>query len=302
MKKKKVKNAKKAYSARNARIFGAVALAAFGIAVFFCIFSLSNTVKEISEIAISKTPTAILASAGVMEGRKISVPVLYYDQRADECVNIYNNAAKDALERRQFEWSSCEYHNKQIETGLVAFELDDKYLPIGVGGQMLPNRGMKDISHWFSAVDGKSASYTGNLQFDYSSDGAEFSFYKEMFYPLDDVEFSQGDFVNKDGHNHLFTMNFAVPFTALLSGDERFEITADDDTFVFVGNKLVIDMGGVHDAKTGVFQISENGDIYSSVDGVDLAYSGVSIDAQNGAIVRIFHADRDSSESVFNVK
>ncbi|MBR2640950.1 hypothetical protein IKD49_00615, partial [Candidatus Saccharibacteria bacterium] len=46
----------------------------------------------------------------------------------------------------------------------------------------------------------------------------------------------------------------------------------------------------------------ENGDIYSSVDGVDLAYSGVSIDAQNGAIVRIFHADRDSSESVFNVK
>ena len=72
--------------------------------------------------------------------------------------------------------------------------------------------------------------------------------------------------------------------------------------FVFVGNKLVIDMGGVHDAKTGVFQISENGDIYSSVDGLDLAYSGVSIDAQNGAIVRIFHADRDSSESVFTVK
>ena len=151
-------------------------------------------------------------------------------------------------------------------------------------------------------MDGKSASYTGNLQFDYRSDNAEFAFYKEMFYPLDDVEFSQGDFVNKDGHNHLFTMNFAVPFTALLSGDERFEITADDDTFVFVGNKLVIDMGGVHDAKTGVFQIGENGDIYSSVDGVDLAYSGVSIDAQNGAIVRIFHADRDSSESVFNVK
>ncbi len=284
------------------RTLGAIALAGFVLAVFLSIFSLSNTVKEISDIAVSKTPTAILASAGVMDGRAISVPVLYYDQKSDGCVNIYDNTMKNVLESRQFEWTSCDYHNKQVESGMVGFELSDTFLPIISSGQLLPNRGLSDTTHWFSVVDGKSASYAGTLKFNYSADGAEFAFYKEDFYPLDDAEFSNGDIVNKDGHNHLFTMNFAVPFTPLLSGGEYFEITADDDTFVFVGNKLVVDMGGIHDAKTGAFIIHDNGDIYASVDGIDFAYTGVSINKEDGSIVRIFHADRDASESTLNVR
>ncbi len=293
MKKKRIKEA---------RIFGMVALVAFGATVLFSVFCMSSTVKEISEVAISKTPTAILASAGVMDGRKISIPVLYYDQKADDCVNIYDDTRKAELEARQFEWTECGYLNKKIENGLVEFELDDKFIPVAVGGQLLPNRGLRDMTRWFSTVEGKSASYAGTLSFDYDADGAVFSFYKEKFYPLDDVEFDRGGVTNRDGHNHLFTMSFAAPFTALFSGEESFEITADDDTFVFVGNKLVIDMGGVHDASTGSFQIRENGDIYASVDGMDWAYSGVTLNKEDGSIVRVFHADRDSSDSTIDVR
>ncbi len=293
MKKKRIKEA---------RMFGGIALVAFAATVFLSIFCLSNTVKEISEVAISKTPTAILASAGVMDGRKISIPVLYYDQKADECVNIYDLSKKAELKARQFEWSSCEYYSKEIETGLVDFELDNQFMPVAVGGQLLPNRGLTDMTRWFSAVEGKSASYAGTLSFDYDAADATFSFYKKEFYPLDEAEFDRGGAVNKDGHNHLFTMSFAAPFTALFSGDEYFEITADDDSFVFVGNKLVIDMGGIHDATTGAFKIHENGDIYASVDGMDWAYTGVTIDKDSGSIVRIFHADRDSSDSTLGVK
>lgn len=293
---------KKKQNTKKFRILGGIALAGFVGAVLLSIFGMSNTVKEIKDVAVSKTPTAILASAGVQDGRAISVPVLYYDQRADECVNVYDLNMKKALESRQFEWSGCEYYNKQLEKGLVGFELDDDYLPVGVGGQLLPDRGLGDMTRWFSAVDGKSTSYAGVLQFGYRADGAEFSFYKNDFYPLDEVEFSKGDFVNTDGHNHLFTMSFAVPFTPLFSGEEMFEVRADDDTFVFVGDKLVLDMGGVHDAVTGALQIRENGEIYESVDGEDFAYSGVTLTADDGSIVRIYHADRDSDNSEFNAK
>ena len=289
---------------QRSQMFGGVAVFAFVMAMFLMVFGLSQTVEEIEEGVFEKTPEAILASAGVEEGKEISLSVAYYDQRQDECVNMYDVNLKDKLQSRQFEWTGCEYYNKGIEQGLVEFELGKDYLPVATGGRLTPNRGVSgdNFARWFKAVEGKSINYAGLLKMNYKNNGAEFSFYQEDFYPLDRAEFSNGDAANSDGHNHLFTMNFAVPFTALLSGEENFTITADDDTFVFVGNKLAIDMGGVHDATTGYFVIKDSGEIYTSVEGEDLAYSGINVEEGAGSIVRIFHADRDSSESVFKVK
>lgn len=284
------------------RIFGGVALGLLVIGVVTVILGLSSTVGKISEKAISKTPDAILASAGVSEDKLVSLPVTYYDQRSDECVNLYDNGMREALSLRQFEWTRCRYYNKEIEQGLAEFELNEDYLPVATGdGDLVSNKGV-NFERWFGVVDGKSESYVGNLKMQYVANGAEFIFRSDRFYPLDTVEFSNGDVANRDGHNHLFTMSFAVPFTVLSSGEEEFEITADDDTFVFVGNKLVIDMGGIHSATTARFIIHKSGEIYAGVNGEDLAYSGVNVAAGDGSIVRIFHADRDSDSSVFNVK
>ncbi|MBQ3470123.1 hypothetical protein IJH23_00165 [Candidatus Saccharibacteria bacterium] len=282
------------------RFFAWGALAALILAVSLMIFAESRTVSDIRETAISKTPTAILASAGMSEAKTLSVPVSYFDQRADACVDIYNSELRDALMARQFEWTRCEYYNKAIEEGLAEFSLSKEYLPVAVSGELTPNREM-DFSRWFSTVEGKSQAYAGILKMNYRAEGAEFSFIDPEFYPLDMAEFSDGDFTNEDGHNHLFTMNFAVPFSPLLSGKEEFSIEADDDTFVFVGDKLVLDMGGVHESIVGRFLINESGEIYSAVGEEELAYSGVKVSRDEGSIVRIFHADRDSSESVFNL-
>lgn len=283
-------------------IFGGIALGALILGVGAAIFGLSRTVGEITEKAISKNPDAILASVGVSEEKLVSAPVFYYDQKMDECVNLYDVNLRSELEARQFEWESCGYYNKEIEQGLVEFELDGDYLPVATGaGKLTANRGV-DFTRWFGTVDGKSASYAGVLKMQYVKNGAEFIFEAPDFYPLDEVEFSVGDTGNEDGHNHLFTMNFAVPFTVLASGMESFEVDADDDTFVYVGDKLVLDMGGIHDVAMGKFVIHENGEIYAGVDGEDLAYSGVNVGKNDSSIVRIFHADRDAADSTFNVK
>lgn len=275
-----------------------VVIAALGIAA---IVGLSNTIGEITEKAVSKTPDAILASAGMEEGKVVSVPIVYYDQRMDTCVNMYEFSMWDALKGRQFEWSECGYHEKKIEQGLVEYNLNSEYLPVAVRGEGLPNRGI-DMARWFGAVDEKSTGYIGTIDMKYSEDGAVFGFDAEEFYPLDEMKFSDGDVTNKDGHNHLFTMSIAVPLTVLGSGAEEFNIAADDDTFVFVGDKLAIDMGGIHGATEGRFAIRENGEIYSGVENEDLAYSGINVDPGDGAIVRIFHADRDSEDSILRMK
>ena len=78
-------------------MFGGIALGVLSLGVILAIFGMSNTISEISEKAISKTPDAILASAGVSEEKLVSVPVMYYDQKADECVNLYEASLKGEL-------------------------------------------------------------------------------------------------------------------------------------------------------------------------------------------------------------
>lgn len=253
---------------------------------------------------MAREPEAILASAGVESGADISLPVAYYDQRSDACVNMYDAGLNEALTQRQFEWTSCGYMNKQqIEPGIVSYELGEDYLPVAVGGELLPNRGLSDMTRWFSSVDGKSKEYTGSLKLVYKADETvEFSYVNGDFYPLDTAMFSDGDVVNKDGRNHLFTMNFAVPFTVIADGSEKFTITADDDTFVYVGKELAIDMGGIHEATTGQMVINEAGEVYTGVMGEELAYSGIKLNKDEGSILRIFHADRDAAESVLKVR
>ncbi|MBQ3465247.1 hypothetical protein IJH15_03505 [Candidatus Saccharibacteria bacterium] len=286
----------------NIQIIGGAIIAVFVIAIIFTITQLSGTVTEIMDTAISKTPDAILASAGIEEGMNVSLPVVYYDQKPDKCVDLYDIAESEALKERQFEWTSCDYIRKEVEEGLVESELDDKYMLVGKGGKLTPNKGLNNLTRWFTEVVGKSESYSGVLKMNYDAEKSEFEFYDDEFYPLDEVEFGKGDSVNTDGHNHLFTMSFAVPFTALLSGEEEIEISADDDTFVFIGKELVVDLGGIHDVETRVIRLYADGDIYVGSPEKDFEFSGVNIGKNQNSIVRIFHADRDSVDSSFKIR
>lgn len=287
---------------KNTQIIGGVIAAVFAIAIIFTVTQMSGTVTEIMETAVSKTPDAILASAGIEEGMNVSLPVIYYDQKPDKCVDLYDTSLSKELKERQFEWTSCDYIRKEIEEGLVESELDDKYLPVGKAGNLTSNQGLADMTRWFTEIVGKSKTYSGVLKMNYDAEKSEFEFYDDEFYPLDEVEFGKGDFVNNDGHNHLFTMSFAVPFTALLSGEETVEISADDDTFVFIGKDLVADLGGIHDVATKIIKFEKSGEIYVGDTEGELAFSGVTINKKQNSIIRIFHADRDSKDSSFKIK
>lgn len=294
-----MEKASKKSSKTKAKIIWAFAFMVFGLGAVFAICDLGHTVGEIASVSISKTPEAILASSKVQNGGTVSLPIAYFDQKSDPCVDMYNTNLNSALYSRQFEWSTCGYYNKALEPGLVDYYLGENYLPVAKGGNLTSNRGLTDLSRWFNNVNDKSQSYSSTISINYLDN--EFFYENDNFYPLDEIKFSAGDIVNADGHNHLFTMNFAVPFTLLKSGAESFEIVADDDTFVYIGDELVIDMGGIHDAISGKLSISESGEVYTAIGDQEFAYSGVDV-TSGSSIVRIFHADRDSADSIFKIK
>lgn len=294
---------KKQKSHKKLKLFGGITAAAFGLASLFTIFGLSNTVYDVKNAVISREASAILASAGLEDEEIISLPVIYYDQQSDACVNVYDSGSN--FTERQFEWVKCGYFGDKLEQGLVDFELDGNYLPVATGaGKLTTNRGVtkESFARWFNQKEGLSTEYPGTIEMSYSEKNAEFSFYQDNFYPLDNAGTKQGDTVNNDGHNHLFTMNFSVPFVVLADGNEHFAIEADDDTFVFIGNKLALDMGGIHGKIRADFEIRANGEVYTSVGGIDFAYSGITLNQDDSMVLRVFHADRNSASSVFNVK
>lgn len=286
---------------QKARMFGIVSLAVFVGAMLLIVFAMSKTIAEVREVAVSNSSDIILANAGLKENEGVNLQVSYFDQRADECVNVYDDTQMALLKERQFGWFECGYYNERLEQGMVGFELDERYLPIAKGGDLITNRGLSDMSRWFSEVEGKSKAFIGTIRLDYNSEDTSFSFHQNSFYPLDKVEYDKSEIVNKDGHNHLFTMNFAVPFTVLANANESFMVTADDDTFVYVGDKLVLDMGGIHDAMSGEVAILDNGEVHSGIGGAELAYSGVNVQRGDSSIVRVFHADRNEEDSVFKM-
>ena len=263
-----------------------------------------NTSMDKLEIAMEKTTSdAVLASSNIKDETLVNVPIMYYDQKLDECVNVYDGALLSALNSRQFGWSECGYYSGEIETGLVDGMLSNTVTPVALdGGKLATNRGVKaeSFDRWFKTVDGASRNYAGALGLTYKAAEQSFTYDSTAFYPLDELVAFDG--LSDDGHNHLFTLSLGVPVSVVADGSEAFEITADDDTWVYVGDKLVIDMGGVHAASTGKLEIRENGEIYTGVNMDALAYAGAKLTPGGAGVIRVFHADRDGAESVFKLK
>ena len=271
-------------------VFITITLATLVAAIGFTFFSINSTFDNLSDSISASATDAVLASTNLSVDSITAIPVAYFSQIADPCVNLYDANSKTALESRQFEWTECGYRYNAFEQGLVEQNLDDDYLPIATSsGNLTANRGINatNFNRWFHATADQSEMVSKTIDLKYSAVEKTFSFSASNFQPLE--------------NSKLFTMNVAIPFVALNSGDEIFEITADDDTWVFVGNQLVLDMGGVHEAMTGTLTIRANGEIGAAINGEELAYSGIQLEEGAGSVIRIFHANRDGAESTFKI-
>jgi fibro-slime domain-containing protein len=80
------------------------------------------------------------------------------------------------------------------------------------------------------------------------------SFQSDTFFPLDNAGY--GNTAGQD-HNFHFTTEIRTSFT--YTGGEKFTFIGDDDVFVYIDGQRVIDLGGVHNAKTAEVQLDALG-------------------------------------------
>jgi len=151
-----------------------------------------------------------------------------------------------------------------------------------------PTWSIKDgnsFAQWYNTTPNVNMEIKGELMLTETPAGSGVSvFDSTTFFPIDDKGFG-----NTPGqtHNYSFTTEIHVKFTYAAS--QKFTFRGDDDLWIFVNNKLALDVGGQHQALEGTIDF-------------DLQASALGIVVGQTYPMDIFHAERQTTESNFRIE
>lgn len=171
-----------------------------------------------------------------------------------------------------------------VQTGAVQTMLDADGKPVLSADFNNANfTNQADFSQWYRDIPGVNQSKLFSITLtDPDMDGV-FTYQNSAFFPID------GELLGNEGRNHNYHFTYEISGQATFNLGDTFSFTGDDDLWVFVNDKLWIDIGGVHGSA------SDSG----TVDAAFLANFGLT-DGGVGSI-DIFFAERHTTQSNFRI-
>jgi fibro-slime domain-containing protein len=214
-----------------------------------------------------------------------------------KCDNALEIVVRDFTEKHP----DFETFTRQV-MGIVKPELgpDKKPVYAGTGGTGATT-GPSEFKQWYNDVDGVNKRLSTKIAFTQQGAGV-YVFDSVAFFPIDGMGFGNGPKggggINIPGigtvggsgtpdHNFLFTTEAHTRFT--YQGGEKFTFRGDDDMWIFINDKLAIDLGGTHSALAAT---------------IDLDADAQKLGLTKGQTypMDIFHAERHTDESNYHIE
>ena len=243
------------------------------------------------------------------------LPVMMFDWLHGDGSDEENTKAQAGTTSQDFGTGGCKNDNgHQIMKGMVERELGPNGVPVPAANFPSNCKVTEHLGNWFLpevvATDAAGNSYTNatcrDLELSLTDDGFWFgqknteSPERGLFF-LDDFQFldSAGtvpnpmyDNISSDygTHNYGFTMKIQATFEYVPG--QYFEFLGDDDVWVFINNKLVVDIGGQHtqiEGKVKLDTIGKNNPADKLIPGETYPF-------------HIFYAERHRNESNFKMR
>eukprot|EP01100_Stratorugosa_tubuloviscum_P003419 TRINITY_DN182_c0_g1_i2.p1 TRINITY_DN182_c0_g1~~TRINITY_DN182_c0_g1_i2.p1 ORF type:complete len:1400 (+),score=682.28 TRINITY_DN182_c0_g1_i2:218-4417(+) len=184
------------------------------------------------------------------------------------------------------------------EYNLVEKELSIEGLPVLTAGNKQTILDVNQFREWFVDTPSNRRSEINIPLKPVTGKTGVFGYTNNSFFPLDNLRFSKGDAVFDEWYttggskvkegtsgakNYHFTMEIRSAFT--YQTGQTFTFSGDDDVWVYIDNKLVIDLGGVHSKLTKTVNLNTLGLVVGTTYNFDL-----------------FFAERHTSESNFQIE